>query len=211
MSKLPSQELDIYKNYILNEILKTFKKYGDVEPEHLKQLLDIDIEISEVTDLIYPKIKFTNDFFSEYKSLDRFNLIEKPNNLFDDYHLEEIEVPLKILSNSKHEFKVTPYSSESKIKSFIKENEDKLKQGFKLLYNTYKTKELILTNGDEQTFNFIDEEYTLPIDYTKEKRTELDQYKKIIKELLLPIFKKVRPISSEKLALLVNKHYNSED
>lgn len=211
MSKLPSQELDIYKNYILNEILKTFKKYGDVEPEHLKQLLDIDIEISEVTDLIYPKIKFTNDFFSEYKSLDRFNLIEKPNNLFDDYHLEEIEVPLKILSNSKDEFKVTPYSSESKIKSFIKENEDKLKQGFKLLYNTYKTKELILTNGDEQTFNFIDEEYTLPIDYTKEKRTELDQYKKIIKELLLPIFKKVRPISSEKLALLVNKHYNSED
>lgn len=211
MSKLPSQELDIYKNYVLNEILKAFKKYGDVEHEHLKQLLDIDIEISEVTDLIYPKIKFTNDFFSEYKSLDRFNLIEKPNNLFDDYHLEEIEVPLKILSNSKDEFKVTPYSSESKIKSFIKENEDKLKQGFKLLYNTYKTKELILTNGDEQTFNFIDEEYTLPIDYTKEKRTELDQYKKIIKELLLPIFKKVRPISSEKLALLVNKHYNSED
>lgn len=211
MSKLPSQELDIYKNYVLNEILKAFKKYGDVEPEHLKQLLDIDIEISEVTDLIYPKIKFTNDFFSEYKSLDRFNLIEKPNNLFHDYHLEEIEVPLKILSNSKDEFKVTPYSSESKIKSFIKENEDKLKQGFKLLYNTYKTKELILTNGDEQTFNFIDEEYTLPIDYTKEKRTELDQYKKIIKELLLPIFKKVRPISSEKLALLVNKHYNSED
>lgn len=211
MSKLPSQELDIYKNYVLNEILKAFKKYGDVEPEHLKQLLDIDIEISEVTNLIYPKIKFTNDFFSEYKSLDRFNLIEKPNNLFDDYHLEEIEVPLKILSNSKDEFKVTPYSSESKIKSFIKENEDKLKQGFKLLYNTYKTKELILTNGDEQTFNFIDEEYTLPIDYTKDKRIELDQYKKTIKELLLPIFKKVRPISSEKLALLVNKHYNSED
>lgn len=211
MSKLPSQELDIYKNYVLNEILKAFKKYGDVEPEHLKQLLDIDIEISEVTNLIYPKIKFTNDFFYEYKSLDRFNLIEKPNNLFDDYHLEEIEVPLKILSNSKDEFKVTPYSSESKIKSFIKENEDKLKQGFKLLYNTYKTKELILTNGDEQTFNFIDEEYTLPIDYTKDKRIELDQYKKTIKELLLPIFKKVRPISSEKLALLVNKHYNSED
>lgn len=63
MSKLPSQELDIHKNYVLNEILKAFKKYGDVEPEHLKQLLDIDIEISEVTDLIYPKIKFTNDFF----------------------------------------------------------------------------------------------------------------------------------------------------
>lgn len=211
MSKLPNQELDIYKNYVLNEISKAFMNYGHVEPETLKPILDIDVEISEFTELIYPKIKFTNDFFSEYKSLDRFNLIEKPNNLFDDYHLEEIEVPLKILSNSKDEFKVTPYSSESKIKSFIKENEDKLKQGFKLLYNTYKTKELILTNGDEQTFNFIDEEYTLPIDYTKEKRTELDQYKKIIKELLLPIFKKVRPISSKKLALLVNKHYNSED
>ena len=211
MSKLPSQELDIYKNYVLNAILKAFKKYGDVEPEHLKQLLDIDIEISEFTELIYPKIKLNNNFFYTYKSLDKFNLIEKPNNLFDDYHLEEIEVPLKVLSNSKDEFKVTPYSSESKIKSFIKENEDKLKQGFKLLYNTYKTKELILTNGDEQTINFIDNEYTLPIDYTTEKRIDLDQYKKTIKELLLPIFKKVKPINSEKLALIVNKHYNSED
>lgn len=211
MSKLPSQELDIYKNYVLNEISKAFTKYGHVEPEYLKPLLDIDIEVSEVTELIYPKIKFTNDLLYAYNSLDKFNLIDKPNDLFDNYHLEEIEVPLKILSNSKDEFKVTPYSSESKIKSFIKENEDKLKQGFKILYNTYKTKELILTNGDEQTFNFIDEEYTLSIDYTKDKRIELDQYKKTIKELLLPIFKKVRPISSEKLALLVNKHYNSED
>ena len=211
MSKLPSQELDIYKNYVINEISKAFKKYGDVEPENLKPLLDIDVEISEVTELIYPKIKFTNDFFSKYKSLDKFNLIEKPNNLFDDYHLEEIEVPLKDSSNSRCEFKITPYSSESQIKSFIKENESALKRGFKYLCYTYKTNKIVLTNGDEQTFNFIDEEYTLPIEYTKEKRTELDQYKKIIKELLLPIFKKVKPISSEKLALLVNKHYNSED
>lgn len=211
MSKLPSQEFDIYKNYVLNEISKAFKKYGHIEPEHLKPLLDIDIEVSEVTELIYPKIKFTNDFFSKYKSLDKFNLIEKPNNLFDDYHLEEIEVPLKNLNNSRCEFQVTPYSSESKIKSFIEENESTLKRGCKYLCHTYKTNEIVLTNGDEQTINFIDEEYTLPIDYTKEKRTELDQYKKIIKELLLPIFKKVKPISSEKLTLLVNKYYNSED
>ena len=211
MSKLPSQELDIYKNYVLNEISKLFKNYGNVNPEHLKPLLDIDIEVSEVTELIYPKIKFTNDFFSKYKSLDKFNLIEKPNNLFDDYHLEEIEVPFKNLSSLRGGFKITPYSSESKIKSFIKENESTLKRGCKYLCHTYKTNEIVLTNGDEQIFHFIDEEYTLPIDYTKEKRTELDQYRKMIKELLHPIFKKVRPISSEKLALLVNKYYNEKD
>lgn len=207
MSKLPSQEFDIYKNYVLNEISKAFKKYGDVEPEYLKPLLDIDIEVSEVTELIYPKIKFTNKLLYAYDSLNKFNLIDKPNDLFDDYHLEEIEIPMRVLTGELKSINITPYSSQSDIESFIERTEN---IGRRLMFSS-RTKKTILTNGDEQKFNFIDEEYTLPIDYTKEKRTELDQYKKIIKELLLPIFKKVRPISSEKLALLVNKHYNSED
>ena len=76
MSKLTSQELDIYKNYILNEIAERFKKHGHVEPKHLKSILDIDVEISEITELIYPKIEFNTKSYISYKSLDKFNLID---------------------------------------------------------------------------------------------------------------------------------------
>lgn len=207
MSKLPSQEFDIYKNYVLNEISKAFKKYGHVEPEHLKPLLDIDIEVSEVTELIYPKIKFTNDFLYAYNSLNKFNLIDKPNDLFDNYHLKEIEIPMCVIMGELKSINITPYSSQSEIESFIERTEN---IGRRLMFSS-KTKKTILTNGDDQKIHFIDNEITLPIDYTNDKKTELNQYKKTIKETLLPIFKKVRPISSEKLALLVNKYYNSED
>lgn len=207
MSKLPSQEFDIYKNYVLDEISKLFKKYGHVEPEYLKPLLDIDIEISEVTNLIYPKIKFTNNLLYAYDSLDKFNLIDKPNDLFDDYHLEEIEIPMSVLMGELKNININPYSSQSEIESFIERTEN---MGRRLMFSS-KTKKTILTNGDQQKINFIDNEITLPIDYTNDKKTELNQYKNKIKELLLTIFKKVKPISSEKLALLVNKYYNSED
>ena len=206
MSKLPSQELDIYKNYVLNEISKAFKTHGNVKPEHLKPLLDVDIEISEVTNLIYPKIKFTNDLLYTYNSLDKFNLINKPNDLFDNYHLEEIEIPMGVLMGELKSVNITPYSSESEIESFIKRTEN---IGRRLMFSS-RTKKIILTNGDQQKIHFIDNEITLPIDYTNDKKTELNQYKNKIKELLFPIFKKVKPISSEKLALLVNKHYNNE-
>lgn len=207
MSKLPSQELDIYKNYVLNEISKAFTKYGHVEPEYLKPLLDIDIEVSEVTELIYPKIKFTNDLLYAYNSLDKFNLIDKPNDLFDNYHLEEIEIPMQCLLGELKSINITPYSSQSEIESFNKRTENLSRRS----RFSSRTKKTILTNGDEQKIHFIDDEITLPIDYTNDKKTELNQYKNKIKELLLTIFKKVKPISSEKLALLVNKHYNSED
>lgn len=206
MSKLPNQEIDIYKNYVLNEISKEFKNYGNVEPEHLKPLLDIDIEISEVTNLIYPKIKFTNNLLYAYDSLDKFNLIDKPNDLFDDYHLEEIEIPMSVLMGELKNININPYSSQSEIESFIERTEN---MGRRLMFSS-KTKKTILTNGDQQKINFIDNEITLPIDYTNDKKTELNQYKNKIKELLLTIFKKVKPISSEKLALLVNKYYNKE-
>ena len=206
MSKLPSQELDIYKNYILKEISKAFKTYGNVKPEHLKPLLNIDIEVSEITKLIYPKIKFTNDLLYAYNSLNKFNLIDKPNDLFDNYRLEEIEIPMQCLIGELKSINITPYSSQSEIESFNERTEN---LGRRLRFSS-KTKKTVLTNGDEQKINFIDNEIALPIDYTNDKKTELNQYKNKIKELLLTIFKKVKPISSEKLALLVNKYYNSE-
>lgn len=204
--KIPSQELDIYKNYVLNEISKEFKNYGNVEPKHLKTLLDIDIEVSEVTELIYPKIKFTNDLLYAYNSLDKFNLIDKPNDLFDNYYLEDIEIPMQCLMGELKDIYINPYSSQSEIESFI----ERTKNLGRHLRFLSKTKKTVLTNGDEQKINFIDNEITLPIDYTNGKKTELNQYKNKIKEILLTIFKKVKPISSEKLALLVNKHYNNE-
>lgn len=204
--KLPSQELDIYKNYVLNEISKAFKNYGDVEPKHLKTLLDIDIDVSEVTELIYPKIKFTNDLLYAYNSLDKFNLIDKPNDLFDNYYLEDIEVPMQCLMGELKNINITPYSSQSEIESFIERTEN---LGRRLRFSS-RTRKTVLTNGDEQKIHFIDNEITLPIDYTNDKKTELNQYKNKIKELLLTIFKRVKPISSEKLALLVNKYYNDE-
>lgn len=71
--------------------------------------------------------------------------------------------------------------------------------------------ETILTNGDKETIDFFDKEYQLIIDYMKQHITELQQYRTKIEELLLDIFKKLKPISSQKLIELINKYYNSED
>lgn len=80
------------------------------------------------------------------------------------------------------------------------------------LFIDYKTKdETILTNGDKETIDFFDKEYQLIIDYMKQHITELQQYRTKIEELLLDIFKKLKPISSQKLIELINKYYNSED
>ena len=59
--KLTSQELYIYKDYILQEISQAFSEYGQVETKDLESLLDVDVEISDVTELIYPLIKFNID------------------------------------------------------------------------------------------------------------------------------------------------------
>ena len=45
----------------------------------------------------------------------------------------------------------------------------------------------------------------------KQHTTELQQYRTKIEELLLDIFKKLKPINSQKLIGLINKYYNSED
>lgn len=71
--------------------------------------------------------------------------------------------------------------------------------------------ETILTNGDKETIDFFDKEYQLVIDYMKQHTTELQQYRTKIEELLLDIFKKLKPINSQKLIELINKSYNSED
>ena len=207
MSKLTTQELDIYKNYILNEIAERVKKHGHVEPEHLNTILDINIEFSDVTELIYPTIIFNAESYNSYKLLDKFNLIDKPNNLFDNYKLSTLSVPVRRLITHQATYYVTPYSPKDKLQLV---NEKKSETNY-TLWAERNHKITILTNGDKESIDFLGEEYQLIIDYIAQNETELNQYRTKIEELLLEIFKKLKPISADKLVVLVKKHYNSEE
>ena len=60
----------------------------------------------------------------------------------------------------------------------------------------------------EKQLKNIEKDIALYEDYKK----QLYDYKqKVIKEQLLDIFKKLKPINSQKLIGLINKYYNSED
>lgn len=202
--KLTSQELYIYKKYILQEIAQAFNQYGKIAPKDLEPILDVDVEVSDITELIYPKIEFNIETYTSYKSLDKFNLIDKPNNLFDNYELITVSVPLKrLVTPSPVVYYLTPYSSKDELQNF---NKQILKKENNLF--SERNKEItILTNGDKESIDFVGEEYSLIIDYTKQYEKELIQYKNKINELLLDIFKKLKPINADKLTMLVKKHY----
>lgn len=202
--KLTSQELYIYKKYILQEIAQAFNQYGKIAPKDLEPILDVDVEVSDIAELIYPKIEFNIETYTSYKSLDKFNLIDKPNNLFDNYKLITVSVPLKrLVTPSPVVYYLTPYSSKDELQNF---NKQILKKENNLF--SERNKEItILTNGDKESIDFVGEEYSLIIDYTKQYEKELIQYKNKINELLLDIFKKLKPINADKLTMLVKKHY----
>lgn len=202
--KLTSQELYIYKKYILQEIVQAFNQYGKVAPKDLESILDVDVEVSDVTELIYPKIEFNIEPYTSYKSLDKFNLINKPNDLFDKYELITVSVPVKRLVTPEKTYQVTPYYPKDTLKLI---NDKRMKKQYPF-FITQNHEETILTNGDKETIDFVGEEYSLIIDYMKQNETELIQYRTKINELLLDIFKKIKPISSDKLITLVKKHYN---
>lgn len=204
--KLTSQELYIYKNYILQEISEAFNQYGYIKPEDLESILDVNVEVSEITKLIYPIIKFNIDAYTSYKSLDKFNLIDKPNNLFDNYKLITVSVPVRILDTPNAKYEVTPYSSKETLQ-LVTEKRMKKRYPF---FSTRNYEMTILTNGDKETIDFVGEEYSLITNYTKQNEKELIQYRNKINELLLEIFKKIKPISTKKLVELVNKYYNDE-
>lgn len=203
-TKLTTQELYIYKNYILQEIAEAFNDYGKVEIKDLEPLLNVDVEVSEVTELIYPKIEYDIKAYKSHKSLDKFNLIDKPNDLFDNYKLITVSIPVRRLITPQAEYYITPYSPKDQLK-FVNDKKSKSGLGF---FATQNHEETILTNGDKETIDFVGEEYSLIIDYTKQYEKELKEYRNKINELLLDIFKKIKPISADKLVTLVKKHYN---
>lgn len=203
--KITSQELYIYKDYILQEIAQAFNTYGKVAIKDLEPLLDVDVEVSDVTELIYPLIQFNIDAYRTYKSLDKFNLIDKPNDLFDNYKLITVSVPVRrIVTPSPLVYYLTPYSSKNEVKNFNKQ----LLNKENVMYHERNKEFIILTNGDKETIDFVGKEYSLIIDYTKQYEKDLIQYKNKINELLLDIFKKLKPINADKLTMLVKKHYN---
>lgn len=204
-TKLTTQELYIYKDYILQEIAEAFNDYGKVAIKDLEPLLNVDIEVSEVTELIYPKIEYDIEAYKNHKSLDKFNLIDKPNDLFDEYELINVSVPVRrIVTPSPLVYYLTPYSSKNEVTNFNKQ----LLNKENVMYHERNKEFIILTNGDKETIDFVGEEYSLIIDYTKQYEKELIQYRNKINELLLDIFKKIKPISADKLVTLVKKHYN---
>lgn len=202
--KLTSQELYIYKKYILQEIAQAFNQYGKVAPKDLEPLLYVDVEVSDVTELIYPRIEYDIEAYKNYKSLDKFNLIDKPNDLFNNYELITVSVPVRRLITPQAEYYITPYSPKDQLK-FVNDKKSRSGQPF---FATNNQEFTILTNGDKETIDFVGEEYSLIIDYTKQYEKELIQYRNKINDLLLEIFKKLKPIRAEKLVTLVNKYYN---
>lgn len=124
--------------------------------------------------------------------------------MFDNYELITVSVPVKRLITPQAEYYITPYSPKDQLK-FV--NDKKFKSG-QPFFATKNKEFTILINGDKETIDFVGEEYSLINDYSKQYEIELIQYRNKINELLLDIFKKLKPINADKLTMLVKKHYN---
>lgn len=203
MQQLTTKEIKIYKNYIFEQIAKKFKEIGSLDLNYLKNLTNIEYEISDLTNMIYPSIKFYNKF-EKLQTLSKIELNHKPNDLFEKYKIKNVKVPtLHVYKKLEHK-DVTPYDIHISPQD---------------CYNTYttdfsETEVLILTNDEEKEYLFIDRVnnlklYMLPIDYQHEK--SLSIYKNIseIKNQIRNIVDTIKPIDAEKLQELVIQHYKN--
>lgn len=73
MRQLTQKEHQIYSDYIITELISQFQKYGKVTLDDLRQLININYEISEITDNIYPILEFSSDY-NAIKNITKFNL-----------------------------------------------------------------------------------------------------------------------------------------
>lgn len=80
MRQLTQKEHQIYSDYIITELISQFQKYGKVTLDDLRQLININYEISEITDNIYPILEFSSDY-NAIKNITKFNMNTYPNNL----------------------------------------------------------------------------------------------------------------------------------
>lgn len=86
MKQLSFQEFQIYKRYVLEQIANAFNKIGTLDIEYLNTVTGFECEISDVTNLIYPRIKFY-DTFETLQTLSKIELHNKPNDLLGKYKL----------------------------------------------------------------------------------------------------------------------------
>lgn len=211
MQQLTTKEIKIYENYIFEQIAERFKDFGTIDIEYLKIVTDFKYEISYVTNLIYPTIEFRKSF-EKLKTLSKIELNDKPNNLFDKYKIKTVQIPVFYIFG-KIETCLTPYEKSNQSIKEVMEYVDNLKP---LTFPIQFKQEdfIILTNGDQKEFDFIDEnendkKYLLPINYEKNKSLDLYQHYRDIKKKIRDIVEKIKPIDNEKLYELVINHYKT--
>lgn len=145
MKQLSSQEFKIYKRNVLEQIENDFNKIGTLDIECLDKVVGLEYEISDVTNLIYPKIKFY-DTFEELQTLSKIEQHNKPNDLLEKYKLQVLEVPTLYTYNRLGKRKITPYNEITNLQSYIEEP---------LIH--FSTEEMtILTDGEEKEYEFVD-------------------------------------------------------
>lgn len=203
MQQLTTKETKIYKNYVFEQIAEKFKEIGSLDIDYLKNLTNIEYEVSDVTNLIYPSIKFYNKF-EELQTLFKIELNHNPDDLLEKYKIENVKVPTLHVYKKLDHMNVTPYDTHISPQD---------------CYNTYttsfsETEVLILTNNEEKEYLFIDKVnnsrlYMLPIDYQKEKSLKIYNNVREIKNQINKIVDKIKPIDAEKLHDLIIKHYKN--
>lgn len=203
MKQLSSQEFQIYKRHVLEQIANAYNKIGTLDIEYLDKVVGLEYEISDVTNLIYPKIKFY-DTFEELQTLSKIEQHNKPNDLLEKYKLQVLEVPTLYTYNRLGKRKITPYNEITNLQSYIEEP---------LIH--FSTEEMtILTDGEEKEYEFVDKKknpktYLLPINYENKNGTKLYENYRQLKTELKNIVDKIKPIDGQKLYDLIINYYKN--
>lgn len=203
MKQITSKEFQIYKRYVFEQIANAFNKIGSLDIEYLNTVTNLEYEISDITNLIYPRIKFY-DTFEELQTLSKIELHNKPNDLLEKYKLQVLEVPTLYTYNRLGKRKITPYNEITNLQSYIEEP----------MINFQTAEITILTDGEEKEYEFVDKKknpktYLLPINYKNKNGTKLYENYRQLKTELKNIVDKIEPIDGQKLYDLIINHYKN--
>lgn len=203
MKQLSFKEFKIYKHHVLEQVAEAFNKIGSLDIEYLNKVTNLEYEISDVTNLIYPRIKFY-DTFEELQTLSKIELHNKPNDLLEKYKLQVLEVPTLYTYNRLGKRKITPYNEITNLQSYIEEP----------MINFQTAEITILTDGEEKEYEFVDKKknpktYLLPINYENKNGTKLYENYRQLKTELKNIVDQIEPIDGQKLYDLIINHYKN--
>lgn len=203
MKQLSFKEFKIYKHHVLEQVAEAFNKIGSLDIEYLNKVTNLEYEISDVTNLIYPRIKFY-DTFEELQTLSKIELHNKPNDLLEKYKLQVLEVPTLYTYNRLGKRKITPYNEITNLQSYIEEP----------MINFQTDEIIILTDGEKKEYEFVDKKknpktYLLPINYENKNGTKLYENYRQLKTELKNIVDKIEPIDGQKLYDLIINHYKN--